>query len=99
MWKKIFSLSILISIIQVSPAWGRCFDEACVERKWNAFLVLLPLLIWGGIFWFRETEFSNADLRGYGERFPNAKRIKSRITLIVTLCLTILFMKWWINFF
>ena len=99
MIKKAFALAVLISLSQVSPAWGRCFDEACVEDRISAFFYLLPVLIWGGLFWISEKTYSDADLRLQSESFPKEKRRKSRLTFLVTLVLVLVFMKWWDQFF
>ena len=99
MLKKVSLLSIVISLSQVAPAWARCFDEECVESRISAFFYLLPLLIWGGLFWFNESEYSNADMRNDSETFPKEKRRKTRLTFLITFILVITFMTWWDNFF
>jgi hypothetical protein len=86
---KVALLSALLLISSISDASARCYTDDCVEDRINSFFLFLPLMVWGFIVWAQEDS-----IKSNPEKYPNAKKLQSRLMYVVTFIIAWLIMGW-----
>ena len=49
--RKFAVLVFVFSALSINPAFARCYSDQCAEDRISAFVVFLPLTIWGVFVW------------------------------------------------